>query len=149
MRHIRSALARIGAPTHIYASFEGTARLFQQGLDNQPYLILAALLTVYIVLGMLYESTIHPITILSTLPSAGVGALPARRRGHDPRRRPDLRRPVRRRVAARRARRLPRARARGGGRAGAEPGHRVLAVAVAGCAAVLEFAHRRADVHAG
>jgi multidrug efflux pump len=72
---IRDALARIGAPTHIYASFEGTARLFQQGLDNQPYLILAALLTVYIVLGILYESTIHPITILSTLPSAGVGAL--------------------------------------------------------------------------
>ncbi|MEO7742419.1 MAG: multidrug efflux RND transporter permease subunit [Usitatibacter sp.] len=72
---IRDSLARIGAPTNIYASFEGTAKLFQQGLDNQPYLILAALLTVYIVLGMLYESTIHPITILSTLPSAGVGAL--------------------------------------------------------------------------
>ena len=72
---IRLALARIGAPTNIYASFEGTARLFQQGLDNQPWLILAALLTVYIVLGILYESTIHPITILSTLPSAGVGAL--------------------------------------------------------------------------
>jgi multidrug efflux pump len=74
-QEIRQALARIGAPTNIYASFEGTAKLFQQGLDNQPYLILAALLTVYIVLGMLYESTIHPITILSTLPSAGVGAL--------------------------------------------------------------------------
>jgi multidrug efflux pump len=74
-QEIRDALARIGAPTNIYASFEGTAKLFQQGLDNQPYLILAALLTVYIVLGMLYESTIHPITILSTLPSAGVGAL--------------------------------------------------------------------------
>jgi len=72
---IRDALARIGAPTNIYASFEGTSRLFQQGLDNQPWLILAALLTVYIVLGILYESTIHPITILSTLPSAGVGAL--------------------------------------------------------------------------
>jgi multidrug efflux pump len=68
-------MARIGVPTSIYASFEGTARLFQQGLDNQPWLILAALLTVYIVLGILYESTVHPITILSTLPSAGVGAL--------------------------------------------------------------------------
>jgi multidrug efflux pump len=72
---VRDTMARIGMPTSIYASFEGTARLFQQGLDNQPYLILAALLTVYIVLGMLYESTVHPITILSTLPSAGVGAL--------------------------------------------------------------------------
>ncbi|HUP29487.1 MAG TPA: efflux RND transporter permease subunit, partial [Usitatibacter sp.] len=72
---IRDTMARLGVPTGIYASFEGTARLFQQGLDNQPYLILAALLTVYIVLGILYESTIHPITILSTLPSAGVGAL--------------------------------------------------------------------------
>jgi multidrug efflux pump len=72
---IRGTLAQIGAPTNIYASFEGTGKLFQQGLDNQPYLILAALLTVYIVLGILYESTVHPITILSTLPSAGVGAL--------------------------------------------------------------------------
>jgi multidrug efflux pump len=72
---VRDTMARIGVPNSIYASFEGTARLFQQGLDNQPWLILAALLTVYIVLGMLYESTIHPITILSTLPSAGVGAL--------------------------------------------------------------------------
>ncbi len=74
-RLIRDTMARIGVPTSIYASFEGTARLFQQGLDNQPWLILAALLTVYIVLGILYESTVHPITILSTLPSAGVGAL--------------------------------------------------------------------------
>jgi multidrug efflux pump len=72
---IRDTLARIGAPTTLYASFEGTGKLFQQGLDNQPWLILAALLTVYIVLGILYESTVHPITILSTLPSAGVGAL--------------------------------------------------------------------------
>ena len=72
---IRDTMARIGMPTSIYASFEGTARLFQQGLDNQPWLILAALLTVYIVLGILYESLVHPITILSTLPSAGVGAL--------------------------------------------------------------------------
>jgi multidrug efflux pump len=72
---IRDTMARLGVPTSIYASFEGTARLFQQGLDNQPWLILAALLTVYIVLGILYESVVHPITILSTLPSAGVGAL--------------------------------------------------------------------------
>jgi multidrug efflux pump len=72
---IRDTMSRIGVPTTIYASFEGTAKLFQQGLDNQPWLILAALLTVYIVLGMLYESVVHPITILSTLPSAGLGAL--------------------------------------------------------------------------
>jgi multidrug efflux pump len=76
---IRETMARIGVPTTIYASFEGTAKLFQQGLDNQPWLILAALLTVYIVLGILYESVVHPITILSTLPSAGVGALLALR----------------------------------------------------------------------
>ncbi len=72
---IRDQMSRIGMPSTIYASFEGTAKLFQQGLDNQPWLILAALLTVYIVLGVLYESLVHPITILSTLPSAGVGAL--------------------------------------------------------------------------
>ncbi len=72
---IRGAMAQIGVPTSIYASFEGTAKLFQQGMDSQPFLILAALLTVYIVLGILYESLMHPITILSTLPSAGVGAL--------------------------------------------------------------------------
>jgi multidrug efflux pump len=72
---IKDTMARIGVPKTVYASFEGTAKLFQQGLDNQPYLILAALLTVYIVLGILYESVVHPITILSTLPSAGVGAL--------------------------------------------------------------------------
>ncbi len=72
---IRDTMSRIGVPGTIYASFEGTSKLFQQGLDNQPYLIVAALLTVYIVLGILYESLVHPITILSTLPSAGVGAL--------------------------------------------------------------------------
>jgi len=72
---VRDTMSRIGMPSTIYASFEGTAKLFQQGLDNQPWLILAALLTVYIVLGVLYESLVHPITILSTLPSAGVGAL--------------------------------------------------------------------------
>src|SRR5262249_57008598 len=57
------------------ASLQGTAAAFQQSLSNEPILILTALLTVYIVLGILYESYIHPITILSTLPSAGVGAL--------------------------------------------------------------------------
>ncbi len=76
---IRDTMSRIGVPKTVYASFEGTAKLFQQGLDNQPYLILAALLTVYIVLGILYESVVHPITILSTLPSAGLGALLALR----------------------------------------------------------------------
>jgi multidrug efflux pump len=69
------AEAEIGLPGSIHGSFAGTAQAFQASLKNEPILILAALLTVYIVLGMLYESTIHPITILSTLPSAGVGAL--------------------------------------------------------------------------
>ena len=68
-------MARLGVPTSIHGSFQGTARAFQASLDSQPWLILAALLAVYIVLGMLYESYVHPITILSTLPSAGVGAL--------------------------------------------------------------------------
>jgi multidrug efflux pump len=76
---IKQTMQRIGVPSTIYASFEGTAKLFQQGLDNEPWLVLAALLTVYIVLGILYESIVHPITILSTLPSAGVGALLALR----------------------------------------------------------------------
>jgi multidrug efflux pump subunit AcrB len=62
-------------PATIHGSFQGTAQAFQASLKNEPILILAALLTVYIVLGVLYESLIHPITILSTLPSAGVGAL--------------------------------------------------------------------------
>src|SRR5205814_1084167 len=65
----------IGFPSTIKASFQGTAAAFQQSLANEPILILAALATVYIVLGVLYESYIHPITILSTLPSAGVGAI--------------------------------------------------------------------------
>ena len=65
----------IGLPASIQASFQGTAAAFQASLANEPLLILAALVTVYIVLGVLYESYIHPITILSTLPSAGVGAL--------------------------------------------------------------------------
>jgi multidrug efflux pump len=74
-REIKYALERIGVPTSIQSGFQGTAKLFQSSLDSQPWLILAALVTVYIVLGILYESYVHPITILSTLPSAGVGAL--------------------------------------------------------------------------
>jgi len=74
-RAIADTLNRIGVPTSIQGSFQGSARLFQESLASQPWLILTALLTVYIVLGMLYESFVHPITILSTLPSAGVGAL--------------------------------------------------------------------------
>jgi len=72
---IENAERSIGFPSTIKASFQGTAAAFQQSLANEPILILAALATVYIVLGMLYESYIHPITILSTLPSAGVGAI--------------------------------------------------------------------------
>jgi multidrug efflux pump len=68
-------MARIGVPSTVSGTNQGTAKIFQQGLENQPWLILAALLTVYVVLGMLYESYIHPLTIISTLPSAGVGAL--------------------------------------------------------------------------
>src|SRR5207302_1625070 len=62
-------------PAGINGRFSGTAQAFQDSLKNEPWLIAAALIAVYIVLGMLYESLIHPITILSTLPSAGVGAL--------------------------------------------------------------------------
>src|SRR5258706_6389753 len=62
-------------PASIQAGFQGTAQAFRVSLANEPFLILAALITVYIVLGVLYESYIHPVTILSTLPSAGVGAL--------------------------------------------------------------------------
>ncbi|HEY9280559.1 MAG TPA: efflux RND transporter permease subunit, partial [Eoetvoesiella sp.] len=73
---IENAVARTGLPTQqIQAGFQGTAQALQQTLAQQPWLILAALVTMYIVLGMLYESYIHPITILSTLPSAGIGAL--------------------------------------------------------------------------
>jgi multidrug efflux pump len=72
---IRRATDEIGMPTTIHGSFQGTARTFEQSLSNEPVLILAALLAVYIVLGILYESLIHPVTILSTLPSAGVGAV--------------------------------------------------------------------------
>jgi multidrug efflux pump len=74
-RAIDAAMGRIGLPVAVQASFQGTARAFEASLRSQPWLILAALVTVYIVLGMLYESLVHPLTILSTLPSAGVGAL--------------------------------------------------------------------------
>jgi multidrug efflux pump len=72
---VNEVMNRIGVPASIHGSFQGTARVYEQSLKNQPYLILAALVAVYIVLGVLYESYIHPITILSTLPSAGLGAL--------------------------------------------------------------------------
>jgi len=72
---VQEATAALGMPASIHSSFQGTAQAFQASLANEPLLILAALVTVYLVLGVLYESYIHPITILSTLPSAGVGAL--------------------------------------------------------------------------
>jgi len=72
---INEATARIGMPTSIYGGFQGTARSFQTTLARQPWLILAAVVAMYLVLGILYESFVLPITILSTLPSAGVGAL--------------------------------------------------------------------------
>lgn len=74
-REIEKVMAKIGVPASVHGSFQGTAKAFQMSLANQPLLILAALVAVYLVLGMLYESYIHPITILSTLPSAGVGAI--------------------------------------------------------------------------
>jgi len=76
---IRTATDQIGMPSSIHGSFQGTARTFEHSLSNEPVLVLAALAAVYIVLGILYESVIHPITILSTLPSAGVGAVLALR----------------------------------------------------------------------
>ena len=72
---INTAEKEIGLPASIHPSFQGLAQVFQSSLANEPLLILAALVTVYIVLGVLYESYIHPLTILSTLPSAGVGAI--------------------------------------------------------------------------
>jgi multidrug efflux pump len=72
---VKQAQQDIGLPASVHAGFQGTAQAFQASLANEPVLVLAALLTVYIVLGVLYESYIHPVTILSTLPSAGVGAL--------------------------------------------------------------------------
>ncbi|HTZ83753.1 MAG TPA: efflux RND transporter permease subunit [Candidatus Acidoferrales bacterium] len=72
---INRVAGKIGFPPSLQASFQGTAASFENSLSNEPLLILAALVTVYIVLGVLYESFVHPVTILSTLPSAGVGAL--------------------------------------------------------------------------
>ena len=72
---IEPSRAEIGMPSSIRGNFAGTAQVFQASLSTQPLLILTALIAVYIVLGMLYESLIHPLTILSTLPSAGLGAL--------------------------------------------------------------------------
>ena len=72
---VRQAEADIGMPTNVRGSFEGTARGFQESQDKQPLLIAAALIVIYIVLGILYESLVHPVTVLSTLPSAGVGAI--------------------------------------------------------------------------
>jgi len=74
---IENASSVLGMPEHIQGNFQGTAQAFQEALSNQPTLVLAAIITVYIVLGILYESFIHPLTILSTLPSAGVGAIVA------------------------------------------------------------------------
>jgi multidrug efflux pump len=73
--YVNGVMAEIGMPATIHGSFQGTARAFQQSATNQLLLVLAALAAVYIVLGILYESYIHPLTILSTLPSAGIGAL--------------------------------------------------------------------------
>ncbi len=73
--HIQAAQHELGIPATVHATFQGTAQAYQDSLSNQPVLIITALAAVYIVLGILYESFIHPITILSTLPSAGIGAL--------------------------------------------------------------------------
>jgi multidrug efflux pump len=72
---IKNAESAIGMPTSVHGSFQGTARSFQDSTSQQPILIAAALIVIYIVLGILYESYVHPITVLSTLPSAGVGAV--------------------------------------------------------------------------
>ena len=76
---ITDAQTKVGAPQTMTGSFQGTAQAFQQSLSSEPILILAALIAVYVILGVLYESFIHPLTILSTLPSAGLGALLALR----------------------------------------------------------------------
>ncbi|MEQ1636776.1 MAG: efflux RND transporter permease subunit [Methylococcales bacterium] len=72
---IDQVIADLGVPAAVQGSFQGTAKAFQQSLSNQPWLVFSALLVIYIVLGILYESYFHPLTILSTLPSAGVGAI--------------------------------------------------------------------------
>ena len=79
---INKASREIGMPNAIIGTFQGNAQAFQSSLSSEPALIAAALVVVYIILGMLYESFIHPLTILSTLPSAGVGALLASNLGH-------------------------------------------------------------------
>jgi multidrug efflux pump len=75
VEHIQQAMMQLGVPNTVHATFQGTAQAFQDSLKDQPIWILAALAAVYIVLGILYESFIHPVTILSTIPSAGIGAL--------------------------------------------------------------------------
>ncbi|MBV8536986.1 MAG: efflux RND transporter permease subunit, partial [Alphaproteobacteria bacterium] len=79
---IQQAAREIGMPPSVLSSFQGNAQAFQSSLSSEPILIAAALIVVYIILGMLYESFIHPLTILSTLPSAGIGALLALNAGH-------------------------------------------------------------------
>ena len=72
---IRRALGDLGVPSAVQGGFQGTAKAFQASLDSQPWLVLGAIVAMYVILGILYESWIHPVTILSTLPSAGIGAL--------------------------------------------------------------------------
>jgi multidrug efflux pump subunit AcrB len=79
---ISRAAAEIGMPESVIGTFQGNAQAFQSSLSSEPALVAAALVVVYIILGMLYESFVHPLTILSTLPSAGVGALLALNLGH-------------------------------------------------------------------
>ena len=74
-RIIAETMNNLGVPATLHGSFQGTAKAFKESLNNQPWLILAAIVSIYIVLGVLYESYVHPLTILSTLPSAGVGAI--------------------------------------------------------------------------
>ena len=72
---VNRQIEKIGMPSTVHGSFQGTARTYEQSIANEPALILAAIVAIYIVLGMLYESLWHPLTILSTLPSAGLGAV--------------------------------------------------------------------------
>src|SRR4029077_17715595 len=83
VQHMLQAQRELAVPASVHATFQGTAQAFQDSLANQPVLIITALLAVYIVLGILYESYIHPVTILSTIPSAGVGALLALKLTHN------------------------------------------------------------------
>jgi multidrug efflux pump subunit AcrB len=79
LQHIEEARAQLGVPSSVHATFQGTAQAFKDSVSNMLLLVIVAVLAVYIVLGILYESFIHPITILSTSPSAGIGALLALR----------------------------------------------------------------------